>query len=155
MAASPESVDTPLPFAALTIGREIGRGAFSRVFVGSYDGHDVAIKKVTLQAKDAEKYLMQELGLLKAMVHPNLIHYFGAAFNRPDIYIVTEFMNGGSEFQLLPLTKENCGSHPPYSTSSDGRPQRSSTARSDATPMAVALPHRSRCLLGDRLPAQR
>jgi len=39
--------------------------------LGQYEGQDVAIKKVTLQAKDAEKYLMTELGILKAMDHPN------------------------------------------------------------------------------------
>lgn len=61
-------LDTPLEFAALTLGKEIGRGAFSKVYVGSFKGEQVAIKKVTLQAKDAEKYLMQELGLLKSMV---------------------------------------------------------------------------------------
>ena len=63
-----ETIDTPLSFAALTLGKEIGRGAFSTVFVGAFDGHAVAIKKVTLQQKDAEKYLMQELGILKSMV---------------------------------------------------------------------------------------
>lgn len=61
-------LDTPLSFAALALGKEIGRGAFSTVYVGTFNEEQVAIKKVTLQAKDAEKYLMQELGLLKSMV---------------------------------------------------------------------------------------
>jgi hypothetical protein len=66
MASSDSSVDTPLDFADLEIGKEIGRGAFSRVYVGTYRGCEaVAIKKITLAAKDAEKYLMSELGILK------------------------------------------------------------------------------------------
>jgi serine/threonine protein kinase len=91
--------DTPLDYSDLEIGREIGRGAFSRVYVGSYKGHAVAIKKMSLQGKDAEKYLMTELGILKSTHHENLIKYHGAAFRRPEIFIVTEFMNGGSKLR--------------------------------------------------------
>ena len=148
--------DTPLAFTALALGREIGRGAFSRVYLGSYDGHDVAIKKITLQAKDAEKYLMTELGILKSMVHPNLIHYFGAAFNRPDIFIVTEFMNGGSEsnfaWSLFCLTRQRL-KHSTFRVFKY-RLERGSAAHCYATPLEVEVSNCTRYLLWDFVSSQ-
>lgn len=52
-------------FEDIVFGEEIGSGAFSKVFRGSYQGKEVAIKKMHLTERDAEKYLQTELGILK------------------------------------------------------------------------------------------
>lgn len=48
----------------LVISEEIGRGAFSVVFRGTFRGDEVAIKRMPLADKDAMKYLEAEVALL-------------------------------------------------------------------------------------------
>ena len=86
-------------FAELTFLEEIGRGAFGRVHRGEYRGAAVAIKGIALRAlvaQSLQKYLFSELEALQANRHANLIRYFGAAQSGAELYIVTEFMDGGA-----------------------------------------------------------
>lgn len=87
--------DTLISLSELTIGSEIGHGAFSHVYRGLFRGKEVAIKKMKLADRDALKYLESELALLKNFKHDHLIRYYGAAISGKDVYIVTEFMAGG------------------------------------------------------------
>ena len=67
------SQDFLIDINRLELGREIGRGQFSCVYEGSYDGKRVAVKKQVLDDdKTIGKYLHQELAVLKNVTHPNL-----------------------------------------------------------------------------------
>ena len=95
----------------LTVGDEIGRGAFSRVHRGQYRGETVAIKKITVPRRDLDRHLTSELALLSspAMHHRNLIRYHGVAMEPGPsgslvVNIVTEFMNGGDLRSVLRRT---------------------------------------------------
>jgi serine/threonine protein kinase len=90
-----------IDFNDLKIGDEIGRGAFSTVYRGLYRGESVAIKKIALTGKDADKSLTSEVALLASLRHPNLIKYFGAAVVGREAFIVTELMNGGNLSAVL------------------------------------------------------
>lgn len=91
-----------LDLAELSIGAEIGRGGFSRVYEGTYKGEKVAIKKMPLTDKDAAKYLDSELAILQHCCdHPCLLKYYGAAVKAKEVFIVTEFMVGGDLSSVL------------------------------------------------------
>lgn len=93
----------------LDIGNEIGHGAFSRVFKGSYRGETVAVKKISVPRRDLDRHLTGELQLLSSpsMKHPNLIRYYGVAIEPMQggvgqvINIVTEYMGGGDLRSVL------------------------------------------------------
>ena len=66
-AAHAERVE--IPFTDLKLEKEIGRGAYSRVYRGSYKGEKVAIKKMKLpktdeEREDQQKYINTELTIL-------------------------------------------------------------------------------------------
>ena len=62
---------------------------------------------------EIEHYLIRELSILKAVSHPNLIEYMGAASKVSDdtreIYTITEFMAGGDLLQLLVNPSKDLG----------------------------------------------
>jgi len=76
----------------LTLGKVIGAGNFSKVYDAMYKGLRVAVKKQQLQEANLDKYMAQELEVLKTISHPHLLRYMGAALVGKIIYVVTEFM---------------------------------------------------------------
>jgi serine/threonine protein kinase len=91
-----------LQYSELRIGREIGRGAFSRVYKGRFRGERVAIKKMhipkgkSLEDKAEQRALRTEIAMLKSMRHPNVLRYHGVAHKGRNVYLVTELLDGGS-----------------------------------------------------------
>lgn len=95
------SSDAMLALEDIEMKEEIGRGGFSHVYLGTYKGAQVAVKKMPLVDKDAVKYLDSELAILKNFDSPYLIKYHGAAIRGKEVYIVTEFMRGGDLSTIL------------------------------------------------------
>jgi hypothetical protein len=62
-----QAQESLLDLNMLHIGAEVGHGAFSKVYRGDFQGHDVAIKKILVTEKDMEKYLTTELAILKCV----------------------------------------------------------------------------------------
>eukprot|EP00747_Dinoflagellata_sp_TGD_P049422 gnl/TRDRNA2_/TRDRNA2_146181_c1_seq1.p1 gnl/TRDRNA2_/TRDRNA2_146181_c1~~gnl/TRDRNA2_/TRDRNA2_146181_c1_seq1.p1 ORF type:complete len:590 (+),score=102.41 gnl/TRDRNA2_/TRDRNA2_146181_c1_seq1:43-1770(+) len=89
----------------LEFGTVIGSGGFGSVYRGMYRGQEVAIKK--LHCVDGKITPMQleefrkEVTNLKALRHPRLVSFIGAAYTDPSLCIVTEFMPNGSLYELL------------------------------------------------------
>jgi serine/threonine protein kinase len=93
----------------LEFGAEIGRGQFSCVYEGVYRGERVAVKKQRLETQMIDKYLRQELSILKNVEHPNLLRYLGANVKGDDLYVVTEYHQGGDLRHLLQLSEVEMG----------------------------------------------
>ena len=96
--------DLGIRFSDIVFGKEIGAGAYGKVFRGTLRGEEVAIKQEQVRHKDLAKYLASEIAVLRAVSHPHLLRYLGAAQNDKSVYIVTEFMGGGDLRSILANT---------------------------------------------------
>jgi len=83
-----------------TIFKLIGRGVFGCVYLTSKKGSSMkyATKKINKKIyknEKAKKYLDNEIDILKAIEHPNIIKLIDIKETLEHCFIVTEFCNGG------------------------------------------------------------
>ncbi|GMF41427.1 unnamed protein product [Phytophthora fragariaefolia] len=100
--------------AAVKIGREIGKGAFSVVYAGDYRGQHVAVK---CQPKDAEgnvpAFVLREVQVLRQLRHQRLLQFAGAADNAraKQVWILSEYLNNGDVDLLLKAIRSGKKQH--------------------------------------------
>ncbi|OQR82129.1 kinase [Thraustotheca clavata] len=81
---------------------EVGAGAQGTVYKTSYFGTQVAIKLSSNINADNSAPIVQEIKMLKSLRHPKLVEFMGFSLDPTNkICIVTEFLGGGSLFELL------------------------------------------------------
>ncbi|BFU25977.1 tyrosine kinase, putative [Entamoeba histolytica HM-1:IMSS-B] len=80
----------------------IGEGAFGMVFIGSYRGQKVAVKKMKARTltEEQEKEFKHEVNMLTQYRHPCIVNLVGAVYTEGEISIVTEFADYGSLSKL-------------------------------------------------------
>jgi len=78
----------------LVFGPVLGSGGSGQVFRGSWNGHEVAIKKISGAGHLDE--MKKEINALRRLRHPRLVRFIGACVQPPLLLVVTEFMPGGS-----------------------------------------------------------
>jgi len=78
----------------LTFGPQLGVGGSGSVYRGSWNGFEVAIKKISGVAHLEE--MKKEINALRRLRHPRLVRFMGACIQPPQLLVVTEFMSGGS-----------------------------------------------------------
>uniref|UniRef100_M4BSU3 TKL/LISK/LISK-DD1 protein kinase n=1 Tax=Hyaloperonospora arabidopsidis (strain Emoy2) TaxID=559515 RepID=M4BSU3_HYAAE len=99
---------------AVKLGREIGKGAFSIVYMGEYRGQHVAVK---CQPKDAEGdvpvFVRREVEMLRLLHHPRLLQFTGAAdhVRAKQVWILSEYLNNGDADWLLKAIRSGTRSH--------------------------------------------
>ncbi|CAL9106095.1 unnamed protein product [Musa textilis] len=91
----------------LNMGVAFAQGAFGKLYRGTYDGEDVAIKLLEKPENDPERAQLmeqqfgQEVMMLANLKHPNIVRFIGAC-RKPMVWcIVTEYAKGGSVRQFL------------------------------------------------------
>merc|ERR1719487_1583929 len=99
----------------LIFGPPLGSGGSAQVYRGSWQGQEVAIKKISGVAHLEE--MTKEINALRRLRHPRLVRFIGACIQPPLLLVVTEFMSGGSLHDRLFDSK---GKHQPLTTQQRG-----------------------------------
>lgn len=91
----------------LNMGEPFAQGAFGKLYRGTYNGEDVAIKILERPENDLgraqvmEQQFQQEVMMLATLKHANIVRFIGAC-RKPMLWcIVTEYAKGGSVRQFL------------------------------------------------------
>ncbi|CAL5024395.1 unnamed protein product [Urochloa decumbens] len=87
----------------LKFGNKVASGSNGDLYRGSYCSQDVAIKVVVPERISADMYrdFAQEVYIMRKVRHRNVVQFIGACTRQPNLYIVTDFMSGGSVYDYL------------------------------------------------------
>ncbi|OQR86212.1 protein kinase [Achlya hypogyna] len=88
-----------LPYASVVYSRLLSKGAFGEVWLGSFEGGVVAIKRLldTKRTTEAEiENFADEIRLMASFSHPNIVTFIGFAWDSlQNLCAITEFMPQG------------------------------------------------------------
>eukprot|EP01132_Coremiostelium_polycephalum_P003697 gene3697-4606_t len=90
-----------IDYSELTFDNVIGSGKYGEVSLGSWLGTPVAIKRILESSAETKIMIERELQILKDIKHPHIVQFLGATEHKGEIFIVTEFMEGGDLFDAL------------------------------------------------------
>merc|ERR1712137_43717 len=88
----------------LTLGKELGAGAYGVVHKGEYLGLQVAVKILDQAQHDRMNYarsLFHECNVLRGLRHPNVVLFIGVQEQDGKLYIIEEFVEGGALLNKL------------------------------------------------------
>ncbi|KAH0887315.1 hypothetical protein HID58_063411 [Brassica napus] len=103
-----------IDFSTLELGTRVGRGkdldmgCSAKVFCGTWNETEVAVKIFKDQAVTVEniKDFCNEIFILSRLQHPNVILFHGVCVKPPQLALVTEYVDKGSLYHLLHWTDE-------------------------------------------------
>ncbi|KAH3756463.1 p21-activated protein kinase [Pelomyxa schiedti] len=94
--------------------KKVGEGAAGEIFLSIHKGkanREVAVKKMQLTPQNT-KVIINEVKILKASSHPNIVEFIDCYMVIDHLWVVMEFMTGGSlteiltQFQYIKLTEK-------------------------------------------------
>jgi predicted Ser/Thr protein kinase len=97
-----------IPFQQISFQEKLGEGTFGVVHKGKWRGLMVAAKQLKFQnlTQDVIDEFQKELSLLGKLRHPNVVLLMGASTAPPNLCMVTEFLAGGSLFEIIHQRKQ-------------------------------------------------
>lgn len=81
--------------------RKIGSGGFGEVFVGKVNDQVVAIKRVLDLDQKKVRTFLREINTMAHLSHPNILRLVGIAVSTNDSYLLTDFIERGSLFDII------------------------------------------------------
>ncbi|XP_030461430.1 serine/threonine-protein kinase STY46-like isoform X1 [Syzygium oleosum] len=87
----------------LRFGKKVASGSYGDLYKGTYCSQDVAIKVLKPERlnEELQSEFAQEVFIMRKVRHKNVVQFIGACTKPPNLYIVTEFMSGGSVYDYL------------------------------------------------------
>ncbi|WCJ27274.1 Leucine-rich repeat transmembrane protein kinase [Euphorbia peplus] len=86
---------------------KIGEGGFGAVFKGKLsDGTTVAVKQLSAKSKQGNREFVNEIGMISALQHPNLVRLYGCCVEGRQLLLVYEYMENNSVAHVLFGEKE-------------------------------------------------
>ncbi len=99
--------DWTINLQQLNMGQTFAQGAFERLYRGTYNGDEVAVKILKRPENNIEKSMVmdsafaKEVMMLAAVKHQNVVQFVGVC-RKPLVWcIVTEYAKGGSVRSFL------------------------------------------------------
>ncbi|XP_058103388.1 uncharacterized protein LOC131246945 [Magnolia sinica] len=72
---------------------KIGEGGFGPVYKGTLsDGSKVAVKQLSSRSKQGNREFLNEIGMISALQHPNLVKLFGCCVEGNQLLVIYEYM---------------------------------------------------------------
>lgn len=77
---------------------KIGQGASGGVYTAYQNGTNqiVAIKQMNLEQQPKQELIINEIVVMKQMVHKNIVNFIDSFLLKGDLWVVMEYMEGGS-----------------------------------------------------------
>ncbi|KAK9688737.1 hypothetical protein RND81_09G007600 [Saponaria officinalis] len=84
------------------IRNKIGEGGFGPVYKGVLpDGKIIAVKKLSSKSKQGNREFVNEIGMISALQHPNLVKLYGCCIEGKELLLVYEYMENNSLARAL------------------------------------------------------
>ncbi|EQC24766.1 TKL protein kinase [Saprolegnia diclina VS20] len=100
-----ELIKKRVPYSAVVYSRLLSKGAFGEVWLGSFNGQVVAIKRLLDSKRTSEAEIegfADEIRLMASFTHPNIVRLIGFAWNSlQNLCAVTEYMANGDLYGYL------------------------------------------------------
>ncbi|XP_048322233.2 probable leucine-rich repeat receptor-like serine/threonine-protein kinase At3g14840 isoform X2 [Ziziphus jujuba] len=78
-------------------GNKLGEGGFGSVYKGVLlDGTCIAVKQLSARSKQGNREFLNELGMISALEHPNLVKLHGRCTEGKQLVLVYEYMDNNS-----------------------------------------------------------
>ncbi|CED84614.1 pkinase-domain-containing protein [Phaffia rhodozyma] len=100
---------------------KVGQGASGGVYTAYQVGtnYSVAIKQMNLEKQPKQDLIINEILVMKSSHHPNIVNFIDSFLHKGDLWVVMEYMEGGSltdvvtcnlmtEGQISAVSKETC-----------------------------------------------
>ncbi|GLU13865.1 hypothetical protein SLE2022_304750 [Rubroshorea leprosula] len=76
---------------------KIGEGGFGSVYKGVLlDGTIIAVKQLSSKSKQGTREFVNEIGMISALQHPNLVRLYGCCVEKNQLLLVYEYMENNS-----------------------------------------------------------
>lgn len=97
--------------------RRASGGVYTAYQVGT--NHSVAIKQMNLEKQPKQDLIINEILVMKSSHHPNIVNFIDSFLHKGDLWVVMEYMEGGSltdvvtcnimtEGQIAAVSRETC-----------------------------------------------
>ncbi|KAL6205899.1 hypothetical protein ACLB2K_023151 [Fragaria x ananassa] len=81
---------------------KIGEGGFGPVYKGVLsDGAVIAVKQLSSKSKQGNREFVNEIGMISALQHPNLVRLFGCCIEGNQLLLIYEYMENNSLARAL------------------------------------------------------